>query len=149
MLYINNGLTISDQPKRDSSNDVETIITLPTDDANTKMAYASTRRAQLKLNVASPYTDSTHYSDISSWADTHHRVLTPQGLWSVGGNYAFPEHPGWAVAEYTVSMPSAEVTTNTSAFRLKFHDSNNKVWYSDWITGLGFGQASFTIRPVQ
>ena len=62
---------------------------------------------------------------------------------------AYIASQGWTDARYTISsMPSAEVTTDTSAFRLKFHDSNNKVWYSDWITGLGFGQASFTIRPV-
>ena len=62
---------------------------------------------------------------------------------------AYIASQGWTNARYTISsMPSAEVTTDTSAFRLKFHDSNNTIWYSDWITGLGFGQASFTIRPV-
>lgn len=62
---------------------------------------------------------------------------------------AYIASKGWSDAKYTISTPSAKVTTNTSSFRLKFHDSNNKTWYSDWITGLGFGQAAFTIRPVQ
>lgn len=98
MLYINNGSTISYQPKKDSSNDVETILTLSANDVNTKMAYASTRQAQLTLNLESPHTDFTHSTDISNWADGYHRHLTPHGLWGVGGDYWFPEHPGWLVA---------------------------------------------------
>lgn len=97
MLYINNGSTISDQPKRDSSNNADTIITLDANDANTKMAYASTRRAQLKLNVESPYTDNTHYTDGWPWADNYHRTLTPRERWGVAGDYTFPSHPGWLV----------------------------------------------------
>ena len=62
---------------------------------------------------------------------------------------AYIARQGWTGAQYTVtSMPSAEVTTDTTAFRLKFHDSNNTVWYSDWITGLGWAQAAFTIKPA-
>lgn len=62
---------------------------------------------------------------------------------------AYIASKGWSKAKYTISKPSAKVTTNTSSFRLKFHDSNNKTWYSDWITRLGWGQAAFTIRLVQ
>ena len=122
MLYINNGSTISYQPKKDSSNNVETILTLPTDDANTKMAYASTRAANLTLNLESPHTDFTHYTDIASWADGYHRHLTPHGLWGVGGDYWFPSHPGWLVARdgvlyidgaYTAQQTSIDNLNNT------------------------------------
>lgn len=61
---------------------------------------------------------------------------------------AYIARQGWTGAQYSISNPSAKVMIDTSAFRLKFHDSNNTVWYSDWITGLGFGFAPFAIRPA-
>ena len=42
MLYIEGGSTITYQPKRDISNNINTILTFPTNDANTKIAHAST-----------------------------------------------------------------------------------------------------------
>ncbi len=100
MLYINNGSTISYEPKKDISNRIDTILTLPTNDANTKMVYAKRRDTYGTLNVSSPYTTYNHNTDAGPWADNYHRTINPNrnGTWGVAGEYTYPSHPGWLVA---------------------------------------------------
>lgn len=135
---------MSSHPKRDASNNIETILTLDANDANTKMTYASTRRANLTLNLDSPHTDFTHYTDAGPWADNYHRTLYPNGngTWGVAGNYTYPSHPGWLVARdgvlyiddsYTIQQMSID------SLSLSYGSSANPGLYSGnyWLFNAG------------
>lgn len=103
MLYINGGSTISYQPKKDSSNNVDTILTLPTNDVDTKMAYASTRYPNINFTPASP--QYTYPAGAMQGKDARYpTTLTPGGTWGVAGAYTLPTHPGWFVVREGVLL---------------------------------------------
>lgn len=103
MLYIvrSNGQLDTRPPKLDSSNNCRHVLTMPTNDANTKMIYAENKVGNLYFSPNSP-ADSTagRWTHIVQNADDYHRTLTPSAnsYWGVAGNYTFPSHPGWLVA---------------------------------------------------